>query len=137
MAGVAVGKYDQVDRSVAHDLLELRFGPDRDAGRVERAGELGRISPLGDSGDLGRREGDHLERGIVAVDDVEVVEVAPGSAHDQDAGAGSIGRWHLILQVGFGCGFDLDARLLARWLAGDTQAAADGLARRLIADLVA
>jgi len=39
---------------------------------------------MGDPGDLGRCERDDDHRGIVAIDDVEVVEVAPGGAQDDD-----------------------------------------------------
>ncbi len=53
-----------------------------------RPGRAARPAPADSDGDrsrdLGGREGDHLDAGVVAVDDVEVVEVAPRGAHDHD-----------------------------------------------------
>ena len=81
---VAVGEDDAVDRLAGEDLLEVVLGDDGDPGRVEGPGELGRVAPVGDAGDLGGREGDDLHGGVVAIDDVEVMEVAPGGPHDHD-----------------------------------------------------
>jgi hypothetical protein len=60
---------------------------DRDALRIQGTGEFGRISPALDARDLRRREGDHVEDLVVPVVDVEVVEISPGGAHDQDPAA--------------------------------------------------
>ncbi len=81
---VAVGEDDPVDLLGREDPVELVLRDDRDARRVERTGELRRVATPGDAGDLGRREGDDLDARVVAVDDVEVVEVAPGGPHDHD-----------------------------------------------------
>ncbi len=81
---VAVGEDDAVDLLAREDLLELLLGDDRDPLGVERAGQLRRVAPILDAGDLRRRDGDDLHRGVVAIDDVEVVEVAPGGPHDHD-----------------------------------------------------
>ncbi len=82
---VAVGEHDRLDPFVADHPLELLLGEDRDPGRMELARQLGRIAPSGDARDLGRGEGHDLDGRIVPVGDVEVVEVAPGGAHDQDS----------------------------------------------------
>ena len=63
------------------------LGDDRDARRIEGTGELGRVAAVGDARDLRRGEGDDLDVGIVSVDDVEVMEVAPRGAHDDDSPA--------------------------------------------------
>jgi hypothetical protein len=80
VADVAVREHDLVDPLVGDEPLELRLGMDRDAGRVARPGQLRRVAAVGDAGDLGGGERDDLGRGIVAVDDVEVVEVLPANA---------------------------------------------------------
>jgi len=58
---------------------------DGDALRIARAGERRRITAAGDAGNLRGRERDDLVRRIVAIDDVEIVEIAPGRAEDHDA----------------------------------------------------
>ena len=82
---VAVGEHDRVDALAAADRFELGLVLDRDAVRIARAGQAGGIAAAGDARDLRRREGDDLAGGIVAIDDVEVVEVAAGRAQDDDA----------------------------------------------------
>jgi hypothetical protein len=83
---VAVGEDDQIGVLVGDHALQLGLGKDRDAGRIELAGELGRVVAAGDARDLGRRsEGHDLVVGIVTVSRVEVVEVAPCGSHDDDA----------------------------------------------------
>ncbi len=56
---VAVRESHLVDALVADQALQLGFGVDRDAGRVERASQLGRIDPALDVRDLSGRERDH------------------------------------------------------------------------------
>lgn len=87
MADVAVGEDDRLRPLVTDEPLELRLGHDRDALRIEGPRQLGRIGAAGDARDLRRREGHHVARGIVAVDDVEVMEVPPRGTHDHDSRA--------------------------------------------------
>ena len=82
---VRVGEDDLVDLVLADQVAELGLGPDRDPVRVEIAGEQGRVDAPVDVRDLRRREGNDLVLLAAPVDDVEVVEVAPGRACDQDA----------------------------------------------------
>ena len=58
---VGVGEHHGVDPLARDERLELRLVDDRDAVRVQRAGELGRVGASVDVGDLGRGEGDHLD----------------------------------------------------------------------------
>lgn len=81
---IAVGEHDRVDALLGDDPTELRLGVDRDALGISRAGQCRRVAPIGDARDLGRREGDDRDTGILAVDDVEVVKIAPCCTHDQD-----------------------------------------------------
>ena len=86
---VAVGEHHLVDRLGAADALELAFVGDRDAGGIERPGERGGIAPAGNARNLRRREGDDIRPRVVAIDHVEIVKVAAGRAHDDDAPAGA------------------------------------------------
>ena len=84
---VAVGEHHLVDAPFAAERLQLGFIENGNALGVARSGQLRRVAAPGDAGDLRCGEGHHLERRIVAVDEVEVVEIAPGGAEDQDAAA--------------------------------------------------
>ncbi len=80
---VRVGEDDLIDVSLRDQSGELVLGQDRNPVGISRPRERGRVGPVGDPGDLRRREGDDLDLGIVAIDDVEVVEVAAPGSHDQ------------------------------------------------------
>ncbi len=82
---VAVGEHHLVDVPLAADVGEIRFIENGNSVGVASAGERGRIAPTGDARDLGGGEGHDLAGGVVAKDDVEVVEVAAGRAHDEHA----------------------------------------------------
>ena len=47
-------------------------------------GEFGRIAAAGNIWNLRRRESDHVEVGIVAKDNVEIMKVAPSSTQDKN-----------------------------------------------------
>ncbi len=64
------------------DLLQLLLRPDRDAFRIEGPGELGRVAPVLDVGDLLGRERDDSRIRVVAVGRVEDVEVATGGSQN-------------------------------------------------------
>jgi hypothetical protein len=77
-----------VDLALPHDSLQLGLGHDRDPVGVAVAGELGRVDAAVDVRNLGRREPHHLVLVAAAVDEVEVVEVAPCGADDEHASSG-------------------------------------------------
>jgi hypothetical protein len=81
---VRVGEDDLFDLVLADQLLEFPFRVDRNSVRIELAREERGIDTPCDVGDLRGGEGDDLELLASAIDDVEVVEVAPGRARDQD-----------------------------------------------------
>jgi hypothetical protein len=81
---VGVREDHLVDVVVGDEPLELRLGSDRDALRVAGPGERGRVDPAVDPGDLGRREGDHLDVEVGAQGGLEVVEVPTGGSHHHD-----------------------------------------------------
>ena len=81
---VGIGKDDLVDAQHADQRRHLALRVDRDARRVELARKLGGIAPAVDVGDLRRGEGDDLVVLVVPEYQVEVVEIAPGGAHDQN-----------------------------------------------------
>jgi hypothetical protein len=85
---VRVGEDDLVDVVALDQLLELGLGTDRDAVGVELPGQLRRVDAALDVRDLRRGERDHLELVTAAVDEVEVVEVAPGGSRDEHASLG-------------------------------------------------
>ena len=58
---VGVGEHDLVDPLAGDQVLELVLGDDRDAVRVARAGQLGRVEPAVDVRDLGGGEGDDVD----------------------------------------------------------------------------
>ena len=88
VADIAVAERDPVDPLVTDDPLELILGQDRDALRVEGSGELDRIPSIRDARDLRGRESHDLGRRVVAIQDVEVVEVASCGSHDHDPRSG-------------------------------------------------
>lgn len=85
MRDIAVGEYHLVNALCADQRLQLRLRQNREAHRVQRPRQLGRVASPGDIGDLGCREGDHLEGRVVPKHHVEVVEIPTGRAEDQDA----------------------------------------------------
>ena len=95
MAHVRVAEHDVIDPQLADQPDELGLVVDLDPVRVPLACQRRRISAVVDERDLGRRERDHFRVGIIAIDDVEVVEVPPCGSHDQDATrhAGDPFRW--------------------------------------------
>jgi len=82
---VGIGEDDEVYLVLDDQLLEVVFGEDWDAVGILRSGELRRVLPARDVGDLSSGESDHLVRGVVAVQDVEVVKVPPGGTENNDA----------------------------------------------------
>ena len=81
---VRVGEDDFVDVELADEAGKLLLEIDGDPIRVAGTAELGWILPVLDERDLSGRERHDVGLGIVPIDDVEVVEVAPCGAHDQD-----------------------------------------------------
>jgi hypothetical protein len=82
---IAVGEDDLVDLPLAADAAELCLIVDGDAVRIARTCQGRRITPAGDAGDLRGREGHDVVCWVVAEGDVEIVEVAAGGSHDEDA----------------------------------------------------
>jgi len=85
VADVAVGKDDLVDLQLADQPVQVGLGVDRDTLRIQLACQLGRVEPALDVGNLGGGECDHLIAVVSPKEHVEVVEISPGRAHDQDA----------------------------------------------------
>ncbi len=82
MRDVAVGEQDLVNVLVTKQPRQVGLRDDRDAVGIAGAGEFGREPAAVDAGNLRGGEGDDLDGRIVAQRDEEVVEVAPGRAHD-------------------------------------------------------
>ena len=84
---VAVAKHGQVDVFVGDQVVQLAFGHDRDALRVELACQFRGVPPVLDIGNLGGRKGDHLVIGVVAEKDIKVVKIAAGCSEDDSRAA--------------------------------------------------
>ena len=74
-----------VDMFVADQARKLLLGADRDAFGVVIASQLGWVCSAFNVGDLGSGESDHLIGRVAAQVGVEIMEVPPGSPHDQNA----------------------------------------------------
>ena len=85
---IAVGKHHLLDLVLLDQALQVALRVNRDALRVQLAGQLSRVLASFDVGDLGGGEGDHLIIRIVAEEDVEIVEVASRGAHDDRSDGG-------------------------------------------------
>ena len=83
MRHIAVGEDDLVHLVLVDQVDQFALGVDRDAFWVQLASQFGRVGAAFDIGDLGGGESDHLVIRVVAEEDVEIVEVASGGAHDQ------------------------------------------------------
>jgi hypothetical protein len=90
---VRVGEHDLVDPLAAGEVGQRLLGDDRDAVGVTRSGERRRVHAVRDAGDLRGGEGDDARLGVITVDDVEVMEVAPAGAHHDQPAHGGAGRY--------------------------------------------
>ena len=91
---IRVREDDLVDVVLADQRRQVVLGGDRNAVRVESAGEERRVAALIDVRHLRRREGDDIVLLVVAEVRVEVVEVAPRGPHDYHPGA--TGTRHVV-----------------------------------------
>ena len=82
---VRVAEDDVVDLLLLDQRSEHALVVNLDAVWVALTGQARRVHPVVDERDLGRGEGDDLDPGIVPIGDVEVVEVAPCGAHDEQS----------------------------------------------------
>ena len=82
---IAVSKDHLVDRFSLADLGQVAFVGNGNAVGIAGPGQRGGIAPIGDPGDLGRRERHDFTRRIVTIDHIEIVEVAACRTHDDDA----------------------------------------------------
>src|SRR5262245_40724861 len=84
MRDVAISEDDIAHATLLNDTWQVLLRENGDTLGISRAGQLGGVEPPLDVGDLGRGEGDHLIGGVVAEEDVEVVEIASRRPHDDD-----------------------------------------------------
>ena len=83
MRHVAVGKDHLVDLQGLDQFDQVALRMDRDALRVLLAGQRSRVFALIDVRDLGGGESNDFVVGIIPEESVEIMEIAPCSAHDQ------------------------------------------------------
>ncbi len=81
---VAVGEDDVIDRMGVDDRFQLSFRDDGNAVRIQGPRYLRGVPPSGDIGNLGGGKGDHAAARVIAIDHVEIMEIAAGRTHDHD-----------------------------------------------------
>ena len=74
---------------LSDQFLQVFFFPNWNTVRIERPGQLTRVTAVGNIGDLGGGESNDVKFSIVAKNNVEIVEVAPGGTQDD----GSLHRY--------------------------------------------
>jgi hypothetical protein len=82
---IGVGEDARIHAQSSDHFLQLILRMDRDAGWISRSRQLGRIVSIRDVGDLLGGECNHLGRVIRPEHGVEVVEITPGGAEDQNS----------------------------------------------------
>jgi len=84
MGDIAVGEDHPIHIVLGDQVLQLLFLIDGNALGIARPGQLRRITAVFDVGDLRGGEGNDFVSLIAPEEDVEVMEITPGSAHDDD-----------------------------------------------------
>lgn len=85
MRQIAVGKDRLVNLMIANQLFEFALRVDRDAVRIERPAQRGRVAPRFDPRNLRRSEGHDLKVWLVAKADIESMKVSSRRAENEDA----------------------------------------------------
>ncbi len=99
MGYIAVGEDNFIYFQGLDELAQFAFGKNGDAFRVELATEFCRVDSALDIRNLSSGKGHHLHRGIVAIHDIKVVEVAPRGSHDKNAAFLHYGSPSLVLDL--------------------------------------
>ena len=86
-AHVRVGEDHLVDGLVVEQIFEFFLGEYRNAVRILRPGQFGRIFTVVNIRDLGRRERDNVDGRVIPIHGVEDVKIAPCGAHDDEFSA--------------------------------------------------
>ncbi len=82
---IAVREYDHIDVEVSDQALEVFLGLDRNAVRISRTGQFGRIRASLDVGNLRGGEGDDVVEIVVPEVRIEVMKIPACGAEDQSA----------------------------------------------------
>jgi hypothetical protein len=85
---IAVSKNDLVDAFILNQLHQVAFGIDRDPLRVTGTRQLRGIEPALDIWNLGGCKCHDFILRIVAEEDIEIMKIAPGGAHDEGTDGG-------------------------------------------------
>ncbi len=86
MRHIAVGENNAIGFVFGDEIAQLLFGINGDALGIQVSRQGCGVSLVRDARYLGGGEGDDLVLIVVAEGDVEIVEVAPRGAHDDDSG---------------------------------------------------
>ncbi len=90
MGDVAVGENHLPDTMAGDQPRQLRFGENRNPLWVAAAGQFRRVEATGNIGDLRGGKSHHPDGGIVPIENIEIVKVAAGRAHDDERLHGSL-----------------------------------------------
>ncbi len=66
----------------SYQFFKLSFRDNGDAARVKPSRQHGRVTAIGNIGNLGSSKGHHAEFWVLAETNIEVVEVPPRCPHD-------------------------------------------------------
>ena len=88
---IGIGKDDLFDAQFLDQARQLVFGVNRDTLGVELTGQFFGVEAAFDIGDLGGGESQDVVILIPSEKGIEVVEIAPGGAHDQGTDRGHAG----------------------------------------------
>ena len=80
---IAVTEQHEIDLALSNQPLQLLFGKNRNARRVQRTRQAGRIVAVFDVGNLGRCKGNDRVVRVVTKKHIEVVEISPGCPQNQ------------------------------------------------------
>ena len=80
---IAVSKYDLIDFHIFDQFDKVAFRVNFDPFGIQFTGQLGWITAAFDVGDLRGGESYNFVIFVIAKEDIEIVEIAPGGSHDK------------------------------------------------------
>ncbi len=83
MRHVTVGEDNLLNLQIVDQFYQFGFGVDRNTFGVQRTGQRSRVAAAFNIGDLRCSKSHNLVFLVIAEIHIEVVEIAPGGAHDE------------------------------------------------------
>src|SRR5208282_575204 len=85
VGNIAIGKHYRINRVFSDQVFQIFLFEDRNALRIQAAGQFRRITTAGNVGNLSGSERNYLVVGIITKYDVEIVEVPAGGTQNQNS----------------------------------------------------